>query len=55
MSEETLALFQKFIDDYAPRLANRRTQFIGRLAELISQAGSEVTQKVFAEFRGGQQ
>lgn len=55
MSEETQALFQKFIDDYGPTLVDRRTKFIGRLAELISQAGSEVTQKVFAEFRGGQQ
>ena len=67
MSEETQALFQKFIEDYAPGLEDRRVKFIGRLAELVSQSGAEITQTAFddaillhvgssryEQFRGGQ-
>jgi hypothetical protein len=52
MSEETQALFQQFIDDYAPGMEARRVKFIGRLAELVSQAGAEITQTAFDGFRG---
>ena len=43
MSQNTQALIEAFVRDYA---AERETQFCGRLAEILSQYGAEIEQRV---------